>query len=405
MTDLHHRLWQVIPHRLRRAAFDAGTNWLAPRLPAAVRPIGPPFIVAGAFGAPTGLGEAARLTIRGLLAAGEVVRMIDLTDDFRQSRVVPFAPVPVDEGTGQGTLIVVTNPPMSSFALWRIGARRLAGRRRIASWVWEYPDVPAAWARHARRFDEIRAPTRFAAEVIAAGIGSPVGLWAYPVGLDAQGPARAGRSLAPGRPVTLGFVADSVAAFARKNAAGVVACAAALTAGGQPVTLRLVLRGGNLPDPFRAQLNEAEAAGVRVDLTVEELDVDALERWWDGIDIYVSLHHAEGFGLTVAEAMARAIPTVATGEGATADFCDDDTGWPVASEPGVSAEVFDLGRRSVWRLPDIDHAASQVKAILASPSLAAEKAGRARDRLRERFGTECFIRALSEPEWIGERAS
>ncbi|WP_164177193.1 glycosyltransferase, partial [Streptococcus pneumoniae] len=67
---------------------------------------------------------------------------------------------------------------------------------------------------------------------------------------------------------------------------------------------------------------------------------------WSSIDIYVSLHHAEGFGLTVAEAMARGIPVVATGAGATAEFCDTQTAWPVVSRQVRSAPVFDLNATS-----------------------------------------------------------
>jgi hypothetical protein len=50
-----HRLWQVLPHRLRREALFGGMELVAPRPAAAhsVRTVAP-FVIAGFFGAPTG---------------------------------------------------------------------------------------------------------------------------------------------------------------------------------------------------------------------------------------------------------------------------------------------------------------------------------------------------------------
>jgi glycosyltransferase involved in cell wall biosynthesis len=406
MGDFRHALWRVVPHRLRRAAFDRLSLVLAPRLGASPLQAEPPFVVAGAFGAPTGLGEAARLTARGLMAAGQEVRIIDLTEAFRQSRVVPVPEAPADEGGGRGTLILVTNPPVSSFALSRIGRSRLQGRRRIGSWVWEYPDVPPSWRDHATRFDEVRAPTRFAAEVLASALGQPVALWPYPVALNLPADTAMARPAQSRTDLpTLGFAADTVAAFARKNVYATLTCARRLVAAGRPVRLSLLLRGGRLPEDFLSVAELARAEGVLIDIVHNELTVEEMERWWRRIDIYMSLHHAEGFGLTVAEAMARGIPVVATDVGATVDFCDADTGWPVASRMGTSAPVFDLAGPSTWRVPDVDDAVRQVMIILASPQDAADKASRGKARLVDAFGVPGFLEGLHAPRWIESRSS
>ncbi|MCE3376040.1 glycosyltransferase family 4 protein, partial [Staphylococcus aureus] len=49
-------------------------------------------------------------------------------------------------------------------------------------------------------------------------------------------------------------------------------------------------------------------------------------------DIYASPHSSEGFGLTVAEAMAVGKPVVATDYAGTRDFVDEGCGYPVEAE-------------------------------------------------------------------------
>ncbi|WP_204268183.1 hypothetical protein, partial [Escherichia coli] len=65
---------------------------------------------------------------------------------------------------------------------------------------------------------------------------------------------------------TLGFIGDAIAAFARKNAPGVVAVARQLALRHGKISLRLLLRGPSLPPAFMAQIEEARRAGLAIDL-------------------------------------------------------------------------------------------------------------------------------------------
>src|SRR3712207_9035191 len=46
-------------------------------------------------------------------------------------------------------------------------------------------------------------------------------------------------------------------------------------------------------------------------------------------DCYVSLHRSEGFGLTMADAMALGKPVIATGYSGNVDFMREDNSWLV----------------------------------------------------------------------------
>jgi len=52
-----------------------------------------------------------------------------------------------------------------------------------------------------------------------------------------------------------------------------------------------------------------------IELIFDTLSVDEMSNLWARIDVYVSLHRAEGFGLTLTEAMLRNKYVIATGYG------------------------------------------------------------------------------------------
>ena len=71
---------------------------------------------------------------------------------------------------------------------------------------------------------------------------------------------------------------------------------------------------------LRAQIADSGLAD-RI-LILGELDDEALERLWQGTDLAVSASRHEGFGMALAEAVARGVPVVTTAAGAVTDWLD-----------------------------------------------------------------------------------
>jgi len=84
-----------------------------------------------------------------------------------------------------------------------------------------------------------------------------------------------------------------------------------------------------------AALAKATPGVLLVDAT---LDADDLSALLEAADLYASPHCSEGFGLTIAEAMALGKPVVATDFSGSRDFLDEDCGYPVRAEPFTLAE-------------------------------------------------------------------
>lgn len=150
----------------------------------------------------------------------------------------------------------------------------------------------------------------------------------------------------------------------RKGYDVLLSALAALPGGGW----RLTCAGSLDRDPptvarFRAQLRECGLED-RVSLA-GDLDSGALAAHYDRSDLFVLATLYEGYGMAVAEALARGLPVVSTATGAIRDLVGDEAGIVVA--PGDLAALTD--------------ALSRVIGDAALRARLAEGARRVRDRL------------------------
>ena len=106
-------------------------------------------------------------------------------------------------------------------------------------------------------------------------------------------------------------------------------------------------------------------------------------------DVYVSLHRSEGYGLNMADAMARRTPVVATAYSGNLDFMDAD------SAELVGYDLVAVGKgngpydpEAVWADPDLDGAAAAMRRLFDDSTHAAALADRAERHVRHHFSPE-----------------
>lgn len=387
-----HDLWRLLPHRFRRRIFETAVRTSAPEA-------GPvldwpdqdvPIIVAGVLQAPTGLGEAARGTLEALRAMGRDVRPFDLTAALRQERIVPLPDLPAPE-PGPGILLVFANPPTSSYALHAIGRPIADGKLKIGSWVWEYAHAPERWAQHAGHFHGLAAPTELVRQAVSGVTGGPVGRLPYhvPVG---QAPLPVLQR--PDR-LRIGFIGDIVAAAGRKNPMAVVEAVGRAFGGRGDIAFDMILRGASAGHPLVRQLRDrARHFGLTLEVDARLLDTEAHRARLRSFDVFCSLHRAEGFGLTIAEAMAVGLPVVATRCPAVGEYLDDSVGYPVPWRPVPADPLVDDPSPGMWAEPDIDAAVAALRAIDANRAEAADRGRLAMKRIEQRYSASAVTAAL-----------
>jgi len=105
-------------------------------------------------------------------------------------------------------------------------------------------------------------------------------------------------------------------------------------------------------DPTHAQglaaLAEELGIGRRVGFA-GEVAGDALETLWRGADAFALASHWEGYGMAVAEALARGLPVAVTAGGALAELVPVEAG--VVAAPGDSAGLGRALRRLIFDRP------------------------------------------------------
>jgi len=279
---------------------------------------------------------------------------------------------------------VIVHAPPYGFA-----PAREQDRRNIGVVAWETDTLPASWHAPVQAMDELWVPSEFCRAPFQAVTAAPVCVIPHPVPV----PEPLARAF-PGVPDDVFLFVAIFEWQDRKNPEGLVRAflrafsgrrdvalllKVGLRVGGKPGTVLRYLHQWLSPMPWRSPpiyvIEEPETSS-RV---IAQLHARA--------DAYVSLHRAEGFGLCMAEAMARGKPVVATGYSGNLTFMGSESAFLVDYDlvPIVqrlsTVQFFEPGMR--WAEPRAEHAVEQLRACVNRVSLRERVAERGLARVKE----------------------
>ena len=255
----------------------------------------------------------------------------------------------------------------------------------VGIWAWEVDVFPQWMARSEALVDEVWVYSRHAADAVEAACSVPVHVFAPPVVV----PASLGRidraSVGITDDFTFLFCFDFASIFERKNPLGVIdAFKRAFPPGAGPRLLIKSVNGGSSPLSW-ARLRAALTG--RPDIIVRD-GYETAERQrslMTACDCYVSLHRAEGYGLTLAEAMAVARPVIGTAYSGNLEFMTPETSVLIPYEKvRVPFGCGPYPPTAFWAEPDIDAAAEAMRAMASDPTAAALLGARARAHIERR---------------------
>ena len=336
-----------------------------------------PLVVSGFFDEALGVGRAGTATADALEAAGFTVERQSLRPALKRVWKLNAKP-PVSDRPG-GVWIIHANAPETEVALMAHDPADWATRYRIGFWAWETTEAPPDWPRVAPWMDEIWVPSRFVAEGLGAafdraGLGAERGkirVMPHPVCApqDARDdPSRFG--LDPTMRHAL-MMFDGRSAFERKNPwGGIEAWTRAFP---EPDSnARLIVKGAALSTDPGSERRLRALAAERSDILLYEARLDSRALWdlLASIDLLISTHRAEGFGLAPAEAMALGKPVIVTGWSGVTDFVDGDSGVLLPWRPVPARDRTGAYRTGQWAEPDIQAAATAIRDLFDHPDKA-----------------------------------
>lgn len=263
----------------------------------------------------------------------------------------------------------------------------------VAVTNWETRTLPKGWANVLSAYDILASPSRFTASAVADATGRAVVVLPNHV---AERPVR--RRCRDDRHFVFVTMCDHLSSLHRKNPFGVIEAFKRTIphlSPGVTCELRVKCHEGT---PLETLRNLQKAAGkLPIEIRDETLGDAAMEWFWDDTDCLISLHRSEGFGLPVAEALARGIPVISSRQGGVLDFTDDTSCFMVGGEAAVRCGDCSTYREySGWIEPDLNQAIEHIAAVTADYPAALARAAIGRDMVRQRLGRQAIVAAVQQ---------
>lgn len=352
--------------------------------------------VVGFVHAESGMGEAARSSIRALSTAAVPVATLDIeTNHFTRRNDHSCADFPAGHPYGFNLLHV--NADLAPVVFHDLGDKFAAGKHNIGFWYWELAKFPDRWRDSFGLFDELWVASSFVLDSIAPL--SPVPVIKLPPCVAPPtppgDPAEVARRLGvPDDVFAFLFIYDLASVAARKNPFGLIEAFRQAFRPDDKAELLLKVNNGNLfPDKLAEVRRAARDLPIRViDGTLERDELTQLQR---RADAYVSLHRSEGFGLTLAESMYFGKPVVTTAYSGNMDFTTKFNSYLVDySLVPVGEGCVPYPPDAEWAEPDAAHAAQVLRRVYLHQDEARDKGRRAAAEIRQWFSREAVGRMM-----------
>jgi glycosyltransferase involved in cell wall biosynthesis len=343
--------------------------------PAVMRaPIG--VNVSGYLDAESGLGEAARASIRSLEAAGVPLALNNVPSQQRTADDSYRAQFGVDH-PHPFNLVHLNSDNMPAFASRR-GPAYFRGRYTIGYWFWELAALPPDWVMYSGYVDEVWTATRFVRDAVAAAVRVPVQLMTLPIVLPPVPPRGRAHFGIPDGPAVFLYIFDVSSQMERKNPIAAIRAFRQAALPRDAAMLVLKFTNSSFDSTAVRRLHE-EAAGLNVLMLDGFMDRPDLCALINAADCYLSPHRSEGFGMTILEAMSLGKPAIATAYSAPLDFMTPENSY------AIDCALVPLGRKhgpypahAMWADPDVAHTARLIRQVVEHRDEAAARGARAR---------------------------
>jgi glycosyltransferase involved in cell wall biosynthesis/SAM-dependent methyltransferase len=364
-------------------------------LPAAARGPGWGVNVVGYFRSELGTGEAARQVVSALDEGSIPLLPI-------HGRTIPpnrqghaFTHLSPADAWFPVNLICMNADVLGEFAE-QVGPGFFANRYSVGMWFWEVERFPSASRVAFDHVDELWLPTEHIISAVGPGSPVPVTKIVLPVEMGPVMPAsRSELDLPEGFMFLFSFDHHSV--FERKNPLAVVEAYKQAFDGDEGAVLVVKsINGDRAPEEHRRLV---EAAGGRSDIHIIDgyLEPARKNMLVNSCDCYVSLHRAEGFGLTMAEAMYLGKPVVATAYSGNLDFMTAANSYLVDYSPvGIGDGAPPYPADADWAEPDVPHAARLMREVFDDRVRSLEIGARASEDIRRTHSAKAAAAVMTE---------
>jgi len=311
--------------------------------------------VSGYFKGNFGVAESARRYVAALDAAGipYVLNNIDSTlhvnKDDTYSNFQKENPFPIN--------LQVVNADQSDVFFNEMGQDYFKNKYNIAIWAWETSHFPEKFLESTKYFDEIWTLSNFVANSISKISSIPVIPIASPIQIDQSYLISDKKKFGIDESNYLFlFSFDFASIFERKNPLAIIDAFKTKFTENDNVSLIIkCINSEKFLEQFEKLKKNADWKNIKI--ITDNLEKKEYYKLIASCDCYISLHSAEGFGLTMQEAMFAGKPVIATGYSGNTEFMNLNNSLLVKYEIIELEKDFGPYKKGdVWAKPDTKHA-------------------------------------------------
>jgi len=351
----------------------------------------------GNIKADTGIGQSTRLVADILTNSGIEYSaynyfqlpggsMTDTTYDYKISGELPY-----------NINLIHVNASEFTVAYMQLGKKVWDSHYNIAFWLWELEEFPDEWVGCIELVDEIWTPAEFVSESIRKKTNKPV--ITVPYSVKAPSDPRYDRKHfeLPEDKFLFFMMYNSCSIMERKNPIGILeAFKKAFDKDNRSVGL--VIKINEMEDSSEIDRIKDFFDGYTniyfITTNMSKVEVNSLVK---AVDVLVSLHRAEGFGLGMAEAMLVGTPTIATNWSANTEFMNSDVACMVDYELIEIKEDYGLFKKGYrWADADINQASEYMKKLYQDKDFAMNMAEKAKKFIEEKLSMESAVKLVKD---------
>lgn len=355
----------------------------------------------GPIDAATGLGQSFRLVIGEVEETGTPYVIIPFAGTTYYKEDISAYEHKVTDGLKYAVNIWHVSPLEFAELYARMGRESYDRHYNIAYWLWELEDFPDEWTGYDSLLDEIWTPSEFISRALRKKVRIPVYTLPYHVSAQTD-PVRFNRANfgLPEDEFLFLMMYDGKSVSDRKNPDDVIRAyrmAFAVMPQKPTRTPGLVIKAGSLTEKEQAKLQAKLVGCPNTHILTGSFPKTEVNSLIACVDVLVSLHRAEGFGLVMAEAMQNGVPVIATGWSANTEFMNAKTACMVPYRLiTLNRDIPPYRKGNRWAQPSTKAAAVYMRRLLEDESYREKKAERGQKYVRSQLGRERIARLFRE---------
>ncbi|MEW4923982.1 glycosyltransferase family 4 protein [Algibacter sp. 2305UL17-15] len=251
--------------------------------------------------------------------------------------------------------------------------------------VWESEYIPSKLKKTVTLFNEIWTPSSYCKNVFKRVFEGPILTVPHPVEISLT-PLSKFNSILNEDKFSFLFIFSYHSSVERKNPFHLIDSFKKAFGTNENVELVIKTSGAKHYKKFERRVAKSVSSQKNIKIIDIELDKNSVNHLIKDCDCYVSMHHSEGFGLTLAEAMYFGKPAIATNYSGNKEFMNDDNSFLVDYELGlIKNPDANFPPETLWANPITEHSIEKLKEVYKNPNLRETKAKNAALYIKEKL--------------------